>query len=99
VRRAIAGLGTVPAETIRADDTFSEDLVQLPFWDSLEWMGLILEIEQQPEDRVSLPECVIEDAIGLAGRRPSELQVKHVARAAALAATSHPTEAVRDGNR
>ncbi len=86
-RRAIAELGTVPAETIRPDDSFAHDLVQLPYWDSLEWMGLVLGIERQFEGKVVLDDSVIGDAVKLAGGRLSELRVKHVVRSLALTAT------------
>src|SRR3954468_13622083 len=46
-RRAIASLATVPAETIRPDDSFVHDLRKLPFWDSLDWLSFVFEVEKQ----------------------------------------------------
>jgi acyl carrier protein len=95
-RKVIADLGTVPPETIRPDDTFAEDLIQLPFWDSLEWMGLVMGVEEEFDGKVLVAESCIEDAVKLAGGRPSELKVKHVVRAMALSETYRPEEARLD---
>src|SRR3712207_6235089 len=46
-RRAVAALATVPPETIRPDDLFKRDLGKLPYWDSLDWLGFVLEVEKQ----------------------------------------------------
>ncbi|AGA30152.1 hypothetical protein Sinac_6042 [Singulisphaera acidiphila DSM 18658] len=93
-RRAIAQLGTVPTETIRPDDRFAHDLVQLPFWDSLDWLGYIIEVEQPFEGKVVFDSSVIDEAVKLAGGRPLELRVKHVVRATVLAASYRPEKAV-----
>ena len=94
-RRTIAELGTVPPETISPSDTFAHDLVELPFWDSLDWMGFILDIERRVD--VKLPcTSVIDDAIKLAGGHHSKLQVKHVVKATALAATPYPKKPLFD---
>jgi acyl carrier protein len=95
-RRVIAALGTVPPETIRPDDTFAKDLVQLPFWDSLEWMCLIMGIEEEFEGKVLVTESCIDDAVKLAGGRHSELKVKHVVRAMAQSAFYRPQESLLD---
>jgi acyl carrier protein len=95
-RRVIAALGTVPPETIRPDDTFAKDLVQLPFWDSLEWVGLVMGVEEEFAEKVLVAESCIDDAVKLAGGRHTELRVKHVVRAMALSATYRPKEALLD---
>ncbi len=90
-RRVIADLGTVPNETIHPADSFAHDLVQLPFRDSLDWLSLILGIEQQFDGKVFFPNgSVIDEAFKLAGGRRSDLQVKHVVKAIALAASYRP---------
>ena len=87
-RRAIAELGTVLPETIMPFDTFAHDLVELPFWDSLDWLGFILNIERRFEGKVVVPgDSVIDEAVTLAWGRHSDLQVKDVVKATALAAT------------
>jgi hypothetical protein len=95
-RRAIAELGTVPAETILPDDSFVYDLVQLPYWDSLEWMGLVLGIERELEDRVIITEPRFDEAMRAARSQSSDLRVRHVVRAMALAATDHPKKILFD---
>lgn len=44
-RRAFADLGSVPAESIKASDRFYPDLEKLPFYDSIDALGVILELE------------------------------------------------------
>jgi acyl carrier protein len=95
-RRVIAELGTVPAETILPDDSFVSDLVQLPYWDSLEWMGLVLGIERELGDRVIITEPRFDEAMRAARRQSSGLRVGHVVRAMALAATDHPKKILYD---
>lgn len=92
-RRVIAELGTVPAETIRPDDSFAHDLVQLPYWDSLEWLGLIMGIERELDDRAIITEECFDDAMRAARGQPSDLCVKHIVRAVAMAATVQPPKA------
>jgi hypothetical protein len=46
-RRVIARLATVPPTTVLPDDSFARDLVRLPFWDSLDWLGFDLELEKE----------------------------------------------------
>ncbi len=84
-RRAIAKLATVPPETIRATDTFARDLVELPFWDSLEWMGFILELEDECQRMTPCPDLRY-DAIDSLNVPFSDLQVRHVVKAVALSA-------------
>jgi hypothetical protein len=90
-RRAIASLATVPASTILPDDSFARDLVQLPFWDSLDWLGFVLETEVQSGLRIRLPAGVVERAHEEAGGGDA-LRVRHVVRAVASAAipSRHP---------
>ncbi len=95
-RRVIAELGTVPAETIRPDDSFAHDLVHLPYWDSLEWMGLVLGIEGELGGRVNITEDCFDEAMRAARSESLDLRVKHIVRAVALGATSAPTEASLD---
>lgn len=90
-RRVIAELGTVPAGTIRPDDSFARDLVQLPYWDSLEWMGLVIGIEAELGDRVNITELCFDEAMAAARSQSSDLRVKHVVRAIAMAATIQQT--------
>jgi hypothetical protein len=89
-RRVIAELGTVPAETIRPDDSFAQDLVHLPYWDSLDWLGLVLGIERELGGRVIITEHPFDEAMRAARSRSSDLRVRHVVRAMALAATFAP---------
>ncbi len=84
-RRAIASLATVPASTILPDDSFARDLVQLPFWDSLDWLGFLLETEVQSGLRIRLPGGVVERAYEEAGGGDA-VRVRHVVRAVASAA-------------
>ena len=91
-RRVIAGLGTVPTETIRPDDSFAHDLVHLPFWDSLDWLHFIFLVERECQRKV--PRLVLDEAVSLAERRDSDLRVRHVVRALALAATDLPKKVV-----
>jgi acyl carrier protein len=96
VRRAIADLGTVPAETIRPDDSFSRDLVQLPFWDSLDFLEFVLEVERRLEGKVKLPGSdVIDDLIKGSGGYDAEVRVEHVVRAI-VTAVCQPKKPVLD---
>lgn len=95
-RRVIAELGTVPPETNRPDDSFAHDLVRLPFWDSLDWMGLVLGIEEKTGDRVIVSEPCIDEAVRAARNESSDLRVRHVVRALALAARDGPEKALHD---
>jgi len=45
IRSAIAELGQVPTTAIRANHRFFPDLEHLPFYDSIDFVGLILETE------------------------------------------------------
>ena len=46
-RQAFADLGSVPAESLQASDRFYPDLEKLPFYDSIDSLGIILELEQK----------------------------------------------------
>ena len=87
-RRVIAELGTVPAETIHPDDSFAHDLVQLPYWDSLDWLDFIFRVERESEQKVPRP--VLDEAAMFAWGRDADLRVKHVVRAIAMAAMTVP---------
>lgn len=89
-RRVIADLGTVPTETIKPDDSFAHDLVQLPYWDSLEWMGLVMGIERELDDRVIITEQGFDEAMRVARGLSKGLRVRHVVRAMAIGATDQP---------
>jgi hypothetical protein len=86
-RRVIAELGTVPSETILAHDTFAYDLIQLPFWDSLDWLDFIFRVERECQIKLSRP-IFCESAIKWIPRRDRDLQVRHVIRAVVLAVTA-----------
>jgi acyl carrier protein len=45
VRDAIANLGGVGAECVRADHTFERDLTHFDFWGSLDSVAVVLELE------------------------------------------------------
>ena len=47
VRRAVASVGLVDPLFIRASDRFPEELGALPLWDSLDWISLILALEEE----------------------------------------------------
>ena len=87
-RRVIGELGTVPAETIHPDDSFAHDLVQLPYWDSLDWLDFIFRVELECQQRVPRP--VLDEAVTFTGRQYGELRVKHVVRAVAMSAMIAP---------
>ena len=46
VRAAIAELGKIDVAYIRASDRFDRDLVCLPFWGSLDTIGVVLALER-----------------------------------------------------
>lgn len=46
VRAAIAELGEIDPTYIRASDRFDEDLVYLPFWGSLDTVGIVIALEK-----------------------------------------------------
>jgi hypothetical protein len=89
-RRAIASLATVPSETIYPEDSFFNDLRRLPFCDSLDWLGFVLEVEKQSGGEVRMMGSVAEGAVKAAGDFKS-LRVKHIVRSVMTAALSRPS--------
>jgi hypothetical protein len=79
-RTSIASLAGVPRETILPEHSFANDLIELPYWDSLDWLGFIFEVEAHFRGAVVIPPDPIGDAFRAAGRA-DELRVKHVVRA------------------
>jgi acyl carrier protein len=53
IRRVIARLGMIDESLIGSADTFDHDLVHVPFWDSLDAIGIVLEMEQVFEIEIS----------------------------------------------
>jgi hypothetical protein len=47
VRRSVARYGMVNAEFILATDRYPDELVQLSGWDSLDFLGWVLELERE----------------------------------------------------
>ncbi|MEX2214593.1 MAG: hypothetical protein WD768_10720 [Phycisphaeraceae bacterium] len=47
VRRAVAKAGQVDPRYIRADDRESVELAILPLWDSMDWVRLVMNIEDE----------------------------------------------------
>ena len=84
-RRVIGELATVPAETIQPDDSFLHDLVQLPYWYSLDWLDFIFRVERLCQRKVPRP--VFDETAASFGGWAGDLRVKHVVRAVAVAAT------------
>ena len=85
-RRAIAVLATVPSDTIYPENSFADDLSDLPYWDSLDWLGFILETERQMNYRVVISSQIVMEGIAKVGgyRRLSVGDLIHVT---AIAAT------------
>jgi acyl carrier protein len=52
-RQAFADLGSVPAESLQASDRFYPDMEKLPFYDSIDSLGIILELEQKLDFGIS----------------------------------------------
>jgi len=87
-RRVVGELGTVPAETIHPDDSFAHDLVQLPYWDSLDWLDFIFRVELDCQQKVPRP--VLDEAAMITWGRDVDLRVKHVVKAVAMSAMIRP---------
>jgi acyl carrier protein len=47
VRRAVANVGLIDPLYIRADDREREELSVLPLWDSMDWVALLMELEDE----------------------------------------------------
>lgn len=60
----------------------------LPYWDSLDWLGFVFEVEREMEERIKLPKGAVAEGLpgGDFGGRGGPLLVKEVVRATALAA-------------
>ena len=88
-RRAVAALATVPPATIHPDDSFSQDLSKLPYWDSLDWLGFVLEVEKQSGYSLRVRGAVAHAAVKSAGGY-DKLLVRHLVRAIVVSATADP---------
>jgi hypothetical protein len=53
VRRAVANIGRVEREFIRADDLYPDTLGVLPLWDSMDWAAFTFELEDQLGTRLT----------------------------------------------
>lgn len=58
VRRAVASVGLIDPLYIRADDRADDELSVLPLWDSMDYVSLIMELED--ELGVSIPDKAAE---------------------------------------
>ena len=47
VRHAVGAIGLVDSQYVRADDRYPDELAVLPLWDSMDWVGFIMEIEEE----------------------------------------------------
>ena len=47
VRRAVANVGLIDPLYIRADDRERDELSVLPLWDSMDWVALLMELEDE----------------------------------------------------
>jgi hypothetical protein len=83
-REAIAKLAGVPRETILPEHSSRFDLIELPYWDSLDWLGYVFEVERLLKGAVVIPNP-IEEAHRAAGYM-AILRVKHLVKATSLAA-------------
>ena len=90
-RQAIASLGTVPAETILPEQVILGDLSNLPFWDSIDWLSYMFEVEKQAKYEIKVPANVIRGAVLAAGGY-AQVSVRDLIRAtvaSAVPATWH----------
>jgi acyl carrier protein len=58
VRRAVADIGSIDPEFIRADDAYPDQLGVLPLWDSMDWMAFIWALEEKLGTRLSVEETM-----------------------------------------
>lgn len=47
IRKVIAKLGKVDPSYVNSGDTFQNDIFELPFWDSLDAVGIVLALEDE----------------------------------------------------
>lgn len=47
VRRSVANVGLIDPLYIRADDRARDELSVLPLWDSMDWVALLMELEDE----------------------------------------------------
>ena len=62
VRRSVASYGMIEPGYIYAEDVYPDQLIELSGWESIDFLGWVLELEK--ELRVPLPSGVLDD-IGL----------------------------------
>ena len=65
VRRAVARVGLVDPAFVFAPDRYPHDLGALPLWDSMDWVDLIMRLED--ELGVAIPDRVAERLIDVRG--------------------------------
>jgi acyl carrier protein len=53
VRRAVASIGLIDPLYIRAGDAYPDQLGVLPLWDSMDWVALVMELEQELDTRIT----------------------------------------------
>ncbi len=58
VRRAVADIGSIDPEFIRADDAYPDQLGVLPLWDSMDWIAFLMALEEQLGTRLSEEEAM-----------------------------------------
>src|SRR5262249_61076713 len=105
VRRAVANLGSVDPGFIRAEDVYPDQLGVLPFWDSIDWLAFLFELEEQLGTKISTKEMemssIIPDRVAvrewaagvyrmLAARGPAETRPARPAGVPAGGAHPHP---------
>ena len=59
VRRAVAQIGLIDSQFIRADDVYPDQLGALPLWDSMDWAAFTWALEDQLGQRFVEPGEVI----------------------------------------
>jgi acyl carrier protein len=57
VRRAVAEVGSIDPEWIRAEDVYPDQLGVLPLWDSMDWLSLFLALERELKTKISNEEA------------------------------------------
>ena len=87
VRRAAARVGLVDPAFIHATDRYPDDLGVLPLWDSMDWVELILRLEDELETEIAdrVAERLV-DVRGFTIRELVEGVYTHVPRAGRAAA-------------